>query len=316
MQVRNFEARTVTAAMHRVRAALGDDAIILATHETADGVRLTATVETEADLAGVLDPGRATAFRPVLEACIAHHRLPARLGEALLVEAMSAPALDPAAALTQALASRFRFVPLAFPTARPLAVVGLPGAGKSAMIARMAAQAVLGGHAATVLSTDAGRAGGVAQLTALLQPLQLAPVAAADPNALVRACGEAGGGSALLIDTAGLNPFRGREMAALAELLRASRAEPVLALPAGLDSADSIELVGNFAAIGVRRLLVTRVDTARRLGALLAVADIGVAFAGIGVGPMIGTGVTPLTAAGLARLLLHLAPAPNAQLAP
>ena len=109
----------------------------------------------------------------------------------------------------------------------------------------------------------------------------------------------------MLIDTSGINPFQGREVAALAELLRASRAEPVLVLPAGLDGEDSVEIAANFAAIGARRLMVSKLDTTRRLGSILAAADIGLAFAGASVGREIGPGTTPLSAAGLARVLLH-----------
>lgn len=240
--------------------------------------------------------------------------MPARLRDELLADAVAAPAVDPAAALVQALGRRFRFAPMTFPAPRPIALVGPPGSGKSATIARLAAQASVGGHAATVFSTDSGRAGGLAQLTTLLEPLRLTPLAAGEGAAAARAVAAVSGEHTVLIDTSGINPFRGQELAAVADLLRVTGAEPILALPAGLESADSIEIVGNFAAIGVRRMLVTRLDMARRLGSILAVADIGLAFAGVSVSPRIGTGTTALTAAGLARVLLHLAPALNTQL--
>ena len=216
--------------------------------------------------------------------------------------------------LAQALGARFRFVPLALPAARPIAIVGLPGAGKTAVTARLAAQALVAGHAASVFTTDSGRAGGVAQLAALLRPLRLEPTPAAEPAQLAQALATTGTRSVALIDTAGINPFRAREVADLAEFVAAAMAEPVLVLPAGLDGADSVEIAANFAAIGARRMIVTRVDTARRLGSILSVADMGLAFAGASVGPAIGTGATPLTAAGLARVLLHLGSAANTQL--
>lgn len=299
--------------MQQIRTALGSDAIILATRESAEGVQLTAAVEDADDLHQLLDANAPPALRATLEACLRYHRLPARLCDGLLGDAVAAPAADPAAALAQALASRFRFVPMDFPISRPIAVVGPPGSGKTAVIARLAAQAAVAGHKVTVVSTDAKRAGGLAQLATLLAPLGLTPVAAVDAAAAARGVGASGGERAALIDTSGVNPFRGQELAAIAELMRVTGAEPVLALPAGLESADSVEIVGNFAAIGARRMIVTRLDTARRLGSILAVADIGLAFAGASVGPRIGTGNTALTAAGLARVLLHLAPAPGAQ---
>ena len=216
----------------------------------------------------------------MLAGCLAHHRLPAKLREALLADGLAAPGFDAATMLAQALGARFRFVPLALPAARPIAIVGLPGAGKTAVTARLAAQALVAGHAASVFTTDSGRAGGVAQLAALLRPLRLEPTPTAEPAQLAQALATTGTRSVALIDTAGINPFRAREVADLAEFVAAAMAEPVLVLPAGLDGADSVEIAANFAAIGARRMIVTRVDTARRLGSILSVADMGLAFAG------------------------------------
>ena len=315
MRLHSFEAPTVGAAMQQVRAALGEDAVIVAQHEATGGVRLTAAAGTAGeDLLTLLDPGAPTDVRTVLAGCLAHHRLSAKLREALLTTGLAAPGFDAATMLAQALGARFRFVPLALPAARPIAIVGLPGAGKTAVTARLAAQALVAGHAASVFTTDSGRAGGVAQLAALLRPLRLEPTPAAEPAQLAQALATTGTRSVALIDTAGINPFRAREVADLAEFVAAAMAEPVLVLPAGLDGADSVEIAANFAAIGARRMIVTRVDTARRLGSILSVADMGLAFAGASVGPAIGTGATPLTAAGLARVLLHLGSAANTQL--
>ena len=57
--------------------------------------------------------------------------------------------------------------------------------------------------------------------------------------------------------------------------------------------------------LGSRRLLVTKLDAARRLGGVLAAADAGLAFCDAGIGPTIGQGLSPLSAGGLARLLLR-----------
>lgn len=312
MRLRQFDARSTAAAMQEVRAALGDDAIILASHELADGVRLTAAVEVAADdLPALLRPGVAPATQATVAACLAHHGAPAALVRALLEGLARAQAAEPAAALAHALAARFQFSALALPSSRPLALVGPPGAGKTVALVRLAAHARLAGHTAHVFTTDGDRAGGFAQLKTLLQPLQLAPTALAGPAALAGAIGGIADGSPVLIDTSGVNPFQGREVAALAELLRATRAEPVLVLPAGLDGEDSVEIAGTFAAIGARRLIVTKLDATRRLGSILAAADVGLAFAGVSLGREIGTGTTPLGAVGLARVLLHRAPPPK-----
>jgi flagellar biosynthesis protein FlhF len=307
MRLRSFEARSMSEAMQEMRATLGEEAVIVATRELADRVRVTAAAgAAEVDLAGLLAPEPAAPVRGAIESCLAYHRVPPALAAALLAELVEVHAADPVAALTRILEARCRFLPLTLPAARPLALVGPPGAGKTAAVARLAAQARVAGQEVRVLSADLARAGGLAQLAALLAPLGIEPVPAG-PEELGRlaAAGEAGAG--LLLDSTGVNAFHGGEMAALAELLRAARAEPVLVLPAGLDIEDSLELAANFAALGARRLIVTRLDAARRLGGVLAAADLGLALAGASIGPAIGCGLPGLSATGLARVLLHRA---------
>lgn len=295
-------------AMQQMRETLGEDAVIIATHEAADRVRVTAAAEmADADLARLLAPEAGGAARAAVEACLAWHRLPPALGAALLAELEQAHAAEPAAALAQALEARWRFLPLTFPLVRPLALIGPPGVGKTAAIARLAAQARVAGHEVRVATTDAGRAGGLAQLGSLLEPLGIEPLAASEPEALARLAAAPEAGAGLLIDTSGINAFNGGEVAALAERLRAAKAEAALVLPAGLDVEDSVEIAGNFAALGARRLIVTRLDAARRLGGALAAADVGLAFAGASIGPAIGAGLPGLSALGLARVLLHRA---------
>ena len=67
---------------------------------------------------------------------------------------------------------------------------------------------------------------------------------------------------------------------------------------------DCAEIGDTFAALGASRLLVTKLDAARRLGGFLAAAAAGLAFAEAGIGPTIGRGLAPLGAGGLTRLLL------------
>ena len=79
----------------------------------------------------------------------------------------------------------------------------------------------------------------------------------------------------VLVDTAGVNPFRSGEVARLAQWLAPARAEVVLVLPAGTDAQDAIEIVGAFAAAGARRCVATRIDAARRVGAVVAAGAAG-----------------------------------------
>ena len=187
-----------------------------------------------------------------------------------------------------------------------LALVGPPGSGKTAVAARLAASARLVGRPVVVRSTDTARAGGVEQLRALLAPLRLAPEAIPPGREVASIAAAADDPAAVVvIDTAGVNPFRAGEVAGLAGWLGAAGVEPVLVLPAGLDAHDAVEIVGAFVAIGVRRCVLTRLDAARRLGAVVAAGATGVALAEVSVSPLIGKPLLPLSAVGLARLLLR-----------
>ena len=109
----------------------------------------------------------------------------------------------------------------------------------------------------------------------------------------------------VLIDSPGLNPFRSADLGSLSSMLRASGAEPVLVLAAGMAARDCAEIGDTFAALGADRLLVTKLDAARRFGGILAAAAAGLSFCEASIGPTIGRGLVPLSAEGLARLLLQ-----------
>jgi flagellar biosynthesis protein FlhF len=90
--------------------------------------------------------------------------------------------------------------------------------------------------------------------------------------------------------------------------VHAAAAEPVVVMPAGTVPDDAAEMAANLAALGARRLIVTKLDTARRLGSVLAAGAAGLALAGATIAPEIGRPILPLTPAGLARLMLRRSP--------
>lgn len=306
MRLKSITAADPAQAMAALTAALGEDAVIVATRELkGGGIRITAAVESEdVDLAELLAPAPVAAEAAWLAALAAHHELSQGLCLRMREIAAGLPDADPQAALGQALHAAFRFEPLADAQPQPLLLSGPPGVGKTASTAKLAARAVLARRAVRVITTDVARAGGVDQLAALLAPLGLKPEPAADASGLRRAL-EAAPADLVLIDSPGINPFRPADLGRVSGLIEASGAEAILVLAAGLAIADCDEIAHTYAALGATRLLVTKLDATRRLGGVLAAAEASLAFSDAGIGPTIGRGLCPLSPAGLARLLLH-----------
>ncbi len=309
MRLRTVTAPDARQALARLRALLGADAVIVATQQVDDGVRITGAVENdEIDLGALLAAPKTSPCLERLAWVAAHHELPAGVRARLLAALREPSSSDPVAALGHALHQLCRFAPL--PQSGRLLLSGPPGAGKTASVAKLAARAVLEGRSVAVLSTDVARAGGIEQLRALLAPLQLEPQAAGEPRRLERLVGDAGA-ELILIDSPGINPFRPADLGSLSQALEMSGALPVLVLDAGTGSADSADMAQTFAALGGRWLFATKLDVARRLGAVLAAADAGLALAEAGIGPTVGRGLGALSPIGLARLLVRGAPGLN-----
>jgi flagellar biosynthesis protein FlhF len=340
MRLRSFTAPTIVEAMRQVREALGPEAIIVSTHEPGKGapVRVTAAIETvipELEAAPAKSDGTSNETAPderapkgarqdaaapaarrddaagrLIRDAFEFHGVPTVLAErlgALAHDALASGAVegDALLALAAALDIRFRFAPLAAFPARPLMLVGPPGAGKTTSLAKLAARGALAGRRLGVISTDTLRAGGVEQLGAFTRLLAFDLQVAEDAGALADAVLAAQGCEGVLIDSAGTNPYDDEALAQLAAMIAAAEAEPVLVLPAGGDALEAAEAAAAFAEIGATRLLVTRLDAARRLASLLTAAEAGkLAIAEVGTTPQIADGLAPLNPVSLARLLL------------
>jgi flagellar biosynthesis protein FlhF len=334
MRLKSFHARTMSEAMRQVRQALGDEAIIVATREEqGGGVRVTAAVEEDdfpASGEGRGGEGRGggrsggrggrgdeAPSRPapepqidvgeVVADALHRHGTPAALAEQMVDAISGLDTGDPTLALGAALDSVFTFNPL--PEARaggkPLVLVGPPGSGKTLTVAKLAARAVFKNRSVGVITTDTVRAGGVDQLAAFMRLLKVKLLTVEDPEALSGAIGVNRGVDLMIIDTAGRNPFDTTEMADLKALLTAASVEPVLVLPAGLDAMEAADTGLAFRSLGVRRMLLTRLDVARRLGSSLAAAHRSrLAFCDGTIAPKVAEGLTQLNPVALARLIL------------
>jgi flagellar biosynthesis protein FlhF len=327
MRIRTFKARTMPEAIAQVRAELGDDAIIISSDVGKRGVELRAAAERstrpgtfnldegEDELEALLLKRLALDNTETVEIDaryiaerLLYHRVPAQIAQELAEAAATQEADSNITALARVFDERFTFNPLPVAPRRHLILVGLPGAGKTATAAKLAARALLGNEQAVLVTTDTQRSGGVAQLEAFATLLK-APIHVAEgPEALRTALNQITKKlptAVVIVDTPGTNPFDEVEMAELLKLVKSISAEPVLITPAGLDPNDTAEISKIFAQLGAKRLIATRVDAARRFGGLLLAAHhANLAFAHISQTPYVAEGLEPLTGLKLARLFI------------
>ncbi len=315
MRLRTITAPTMTQAMELLRIELGDDAIIVST-ETADGqVKIIAALEeAEPEYPGVgavtADPmAQLTAADDPIDAvheALLIHGLPNRLLEKIIDAAFVIGADDPLSALAGALAQLYSFSPLIDRRPnQPLALVGPPGAGKTVGIAKLAARLVFAKRKVRLITTDTVRAGGIEQLDAFAKVMRLPLHTAETDRQLARLVDSAAPDEYVLIDTQGINPYSPRDVAELTSLLRSVPSEPVLVMAGGGDVVDAMEQAQAFSALGIGRLMVTRLDMVRRFGGMLAAAEAaGLAFSDCSMTPTVADGLSSLDPMILARMLM------------
>jgi flagellar biosynthesis protein FlhF len=304
MRLRTFTAASIGEALRQVRTALGEDAVILSTEQEGKQVKVTAAIET------VASPAAATQVVPEstdeLENALRYHGVPRSLADRLLATAGDLEGGSPQQAFTAALRAQFGFQPLTDrKPAKPILLAGLPGAGKSSTLAKLAARAKVNGLAATAITCDLAKAGAIEQLATYAKALEIPAYRAKDAATLRKAVAKADADGAILIDTLGTNPLKAGDLAQLRELAEAAGAEIVLVMAAGGDAMESAELAAGYAEAGATRLVATKIDVARRYGGILAAAEAGrLAFAGVGTSPEIASGLGTLRADQLCRLIL------------
>lgn len=321
MRLKSFTAPTMAEAMELVRLELGDEAIIVSTQRAAGskGVRITAALEpADADLAvaELLEESAQSSAADTVKTGLEPHNLPPRLAERLVNAARTSELADPVMACAAALEAGFTFAPLPEHSApRPFMLIGPPGSGKSIAAAKLAARSVLRQRHVGLITCDNMRAGAVEQLAAFTRIMEIELVRARGPDALRRAVENATGMYDLMvIDSPGLNPFKQSDLDYLQALIEAADVEPLLVLAAGGDALEAAEIAEAFASIGATRLFCTRLDTTRRLGSMLAAAEAGqLAFCDVSASPHVASGLAPISAVSMARLLLPPTPEPAAK---
>jgi len=295
MRLKVYRAPRMAEAMARIRAELGDNALILATRQVGDGVEVTAALEPEDEVPPPPLNLAASPTAPLYRAALVFHGIPTSLHNAL-----------GRADLASGLAAVCDFTPLPVAASDPpLLLVGPPGAGKTLTTAKLATRLVMSGVTPSVITADGCRAGATEQLSAFTRLLDLDLVVADHPVSLARAVSRCPPGTPVLIDAPGLDPFDAAQAEELRTFASVTGATTVLVLQAGLDPAEAADLAQAYAELGATLMIATKLDLTRRLGSVLGAAHAGrLAIAEAGVGPGVADGLIRLTQDELASRLL------------
>ena len=227
--------------------------------------------------------------------------------EALVDEAHHAGDRSEAERLAYALERVLKVAPTQPSPDAPIMLVGQTGAGKTSSAAKLAARAAGMGGRAIFMSADVGRAGAIEQMTTYAEALDTQFFPVEDPEHVAEVLRRERPREQIIFDTPGVSPYASADVAAVRAFREVLGAEPILVIPASGDLNEHIDWVQAFADIGVRRAIITKFDTSRRVGAAVSACyHAGVAVAHFSEAPFIADGLIDAEPEYLAyRLLLE-----------
>ncbi|MGB1076780.1 MAG: GTPase [Bdellovibrionales bacterium] len=315
-----------------IRDSLGEDAIIVATREdkSGGGVNVTAAIDNhrsyDADPAFEVSKNQTVAKKEdwlqyddeeenravmeVITEAMIGHGVPEDVTDQILTTATIMGLEEPHIALLAALEDTFKFETL-FDVSNKnhFLFVGPAGAGKTLTVAKFAANAVMDGKDVVVMTADTERAGGVEQLKAFTDIMDVELVRVTQAQELADKINEFSDADYIFVDMPGLNPYNPRDINTIDDYIQASACEPVLVLPAATDPYESEDLAKIYKPLGIKAIIPTRLDMARRYGGLLSTAYAGnLSFVEAGISQNVAGGLDRLTPKKLAKYLI-----PNAE---
>lgn len=315
MRLKSFTAKTLQDAMTKVREALGPDAIIVnVSDNAAGGVRVMAAMEDRAHVGEPIveleeKPPLAPPDQPfdgaTLSAMLRYHGLPGQLATRIQTAASAIEALDLADGLAAGLETIVGFQGLGLENERPILLIGPPGAGKTLTTAKLAASTLNEGGKIRLINMDTVRAGAQAQIDHYARLMQLQVATAETPEELRVVLSQNANPGLTVIDTVGVNPYSLDDVQMLARTIKLNGVEPVFVLPAGIDPLEAAEMADIFASLGATRIVITKLDAARRYAGLLTAMYKGrLSLAALANGPYVAEGLVAPTPLELARLII------------
>ncbi len=310
MKMKMFVGRTVEEAMDMVRAEMGPDAVILSTRDEDGRVEIRAAVERSfghkfaapkfAEARPVFDETRSQ-----LSSSLRWHGAPDGFVH-MVSEAGSrlGAGLEQLGALSAGLEGILTFSPINPDLEKSLLLVGPPGSGKTTAAAKLATGLSDARSPLEAVAADFDHSGQIYRLAALM--LRTSVTNAIAPDHLVRQVRDADDrGQRLVIDGPPFNPTDDEDMKRCSDLISRMNVEPVLVLGAEGHPMDLEDTARGFAALGCRRVILTKLDAVRRRGgAIAAISSSRLSIAQLGLTPSVSGGLVPASASRIARLLL------------
>jgi flagellar biosynthesis protein FlhF len=305
MKLHKFTAATFTQAMNRVRKELGEDAIIISTIEEKGLFHITAAIEQDFN---VSKDGFELIYQSLDE-----HGLPELTKKQLkdLIRSLERKIPEPSKCLAASLDQILHFNPFELSNLKdflgtekpcPIALIGPPGAGKTACIAKLAIEATIRDLNPIVITLDAEKAGALAQLTSFTEALEIPFKKADTQEELSHHILNHDG--LVLLDTTGLNPYDENQLAFAKEMLSSILTITVLVMPAGLDMSEAQDMIKIFETLSPTYLIVTKIDMCRRFGSVIGLSLCsGLPLAYFSHSPHISSPLVPFTPLELAQLI-------------
>jgi flagellar biosynthesis protein FlhF len=316
MMLQRFQAKTMTDALAAVRAACGDEALVVETRATRDGY-LVVAARAQAELPRRDQAGSPAVlskwtrgFQPLADKAaefgLSTHVLraveKALLGTRVDLSRPGDPALPMLAA--RVLAALVRTEPkleTAVATFRTLAIVGPTGVGKTTTLAKLAARAKDRGEKVAIVTLDTYRMAAVEQLRAFADLLAVPFEVAFTATDLRRLLQQFADCDRILIDTTGKSP-RDRDALPLLEgNLRAGKAATLLCLAAGTRARDCHVVLDAFEPLGIDAVCLTKWDETVAPGeAVAALVERGLPLAHVCIGQEVPADIVTAEAMAIA----------------
>ncbi len=189
-----------------------------------------------------------------------------------------------------------------------VAFIGPTGVGKTTSIAKIAAMLRLRhGLQVGLVTADTYRIAAVEQLRTYAQILALPLEVAMQPEDLTAACERLSDCDVVLIDTAGRSQNDKSRLAELGQFLQAGAADEVhLVMSATSSERSLLREAAAFGALGVDRIVLTKLDEAAGFGTLLSVTrKLGMRISFVTTGQEVPKDLEPASAHRLAEFLLR-----------